>query len=103
MAIPGPGEPSPFLAGIGKGRFLGSKAAVLQRFEGATWRDVAHYRSMHEANVALDHAIGEGDEPGALRIVDAAPSTAARALMIVGAVAGVAVAIAIVWIFVAGS
>jgi len=50
-----------------------------------------------------DHAIGEGEEPGALRIVDAAPSATARALMIVGAVAAIAVAIAIVWIFVAGS
>jgi hypothetical protein len=103
MGIPGPGEPSPFLAGVGKGRFLGTRAAVLQRFDGKAWLDVARYRSAHDANAALDHAIGEGKEPGALRIVDAAPSATARALMIVGAVAGVAVAIAIVWIFVAGS
>ena len=102
MAIPGPGEPSPFLAGIGKGRFLGSRAAVLQRFDGSTWLDVHRYRSMHEANVALDHAVGEGEEPGALRIVDAAPSATARALMIVGAVVCVAVAIAIVWLLVGG-
>ena len=86
MGIPGPGEPSPFLAGIGKGRFLGTRAAVLQRFDRDDWRDVARYRTMHEANVALDHSIGEGEEPGALRIVDVAPSTTARALMIISAV-----------------
>ena len=103
MAIPGPGEPSPFLAGIGKGRFLGPRAAVLQRFDGSTWLDVERYRSMHDANVALDHAVGEGQEPGALRIVDATPSATARALMIVAAIACVAVALAIVWIFVSGT
>ena len=103
MAIPGPGEPSPFLAGIGKGRFLGSRAAVLQRFDGSTWLDVQRYRSMHDANVALDHAVGEGEEPGALRIVDPAPSATARALMIVGLVVCIVVAAAIVWLFVAGA
>jgi hypothetical protein len=103
MAIPGPGEPSAFLAGIGKGRFLGSRAAVLQRFDGSTWLDVQRYRSTHDANAALDHAIGEGQEPGALRIVDAPPSTAARALMIVAVIACAAVAIGIVLLFVAGN
>ena len=85
MAIPGPGEPSPFLAGIGKGRFLGSKAAVLQRFEAGTWRDAGHFRSTHEANVALDGAIGDGSEPGTLRVIDAPTSATARVLMVAGA------------------
>jgi hypothetical protein len=58
---------------------------------------------MHDANGALDHAIGEGEEPAALRIVDAAPSAGARALMIVGVVACVAIAAGIVRLFVAGS
>jgi hypothetical protein len=103
MGIPGPREPSPFLAGIGKGRFLGSRAAVLQRFGGSTWIDVRRYRSMHDANAALDHAVGEGQEPGALRIVDAPPSTTARVLMIVAAIACAAVAAGIIWLFVAGN
>lgn len=103
MGIPGPREPSPFLAGIGKGRFLGSRVAVLQRFDGSTWLDVQRYRSTHDANAALDHEIGEGQEPGALRIVDAPPSTAARALMIVAVIACAAVATGIVLLFVAGN
>ena len=76
---------------------------MLQRFEGSGWRDVARYRTTHEANVALDHAVGEGEEPGALRIVDLAPSTGARALMIVGAAVCVALAVAIVWLFITGT
>jgi hypothetical protein len=82
---------------------LRSKAAVLQRFDGTTWRDVARYPTTRDADAALDHAIGDGDEPGALRIVNGAPSTTARALMIAGAAVCVAVAIAIVWIFVAAT
>ena len=103
VGIPGPGEPSPVLAGVGKGRFLGSKAAVLQRYDGSAWHDVDRYRTMHAANLALDHAVGEGAEPGALRIVDAAPSTTSRVLMIVGAVVCVAIAVAIVLLFATGS
>jgi hypothetical protein len=98
-----PNAPSPFLAGIGKSRFLGTRAAVLQRFDGSGWHDVARYHTTHDANVALDHAIGEGEEPGALRIADATPSAVARALMIVGVVACVAIVAGIVWLFVAGS
>jgi hypothetical protein len=103
MGIPGPREPSPFLAGVGKGRFLGSKAAVLQRFDGSAWRDVERYRTMREANMALDHAVGEGQEPGAMRVIDAAPSGTARAAMIIGAVVCVAIAVAIVLLFATGS
>jgi len=97
MGIPGPGEPSPFLAGVGKGRFLGSKAVVLQRFDGEAWLDVARYRSAHDANAALDHSIGEGEAPGALRIVDATPSAAARALTLAGAIVVVVVVILLIW------
>ena len=75
----------------------------MQRFDGSTWGDVAHYRTTHDANVALDQAVGEGEEPGVLRIVDAPPSTTARALMIVGAIACVVIAAGIVWLFVAGT
>jgi hypothetical protein len=88
---------------LGKGRFLGSNAAVLQRFDGSMWRDVERFRSFDDANAARDHATGEGEEPGALRIVEARPSTGARVLMVVGAIACVAVAVGIVWLFVAGS
>jgi hypothetical protein len=105
MGMPGgqPAGPSSFLADIGKGRFFGSKGGVVQRFDGSTWRDVAHYRTMREANAALDHAVGEGEEPGALRIVDAAPTKTARVLIIIAAVVCIAVAVGIVWLFVAGS
>jgi hypothetical protein len=105
MGMPGgqPAGPSPFLANIGKGRFSGSRAAVLQRFDGSTWLEVQRYRSMHDAKAALDHAVGEGQEPGALRIVDVALSASVRALMIVALIACVAVATGIVLLFVAGT
>ena len=102
MAIPGPGEPSPFLAGIGKGRFLGSKAAVLQRFDAGTWSDAGHYRNAHDANIALDEAIGNGAEAGTLRVIDAPASATARLLMMAGAALFAIVAILVVWFFVAG-
>jgi hypothetical protein len=75
---------------------------VLQRFDGSTWRDVARFRTTHDADVALDRAMGDGEAPGSLRIAGAAPSMAARALMIVGAVLAVAVVVGIVWLLVAG-
>jgi hypothetical protein len=104
MGMPGgqPAGPSPFLADVGKGRFLRAKGAVLQRFDGSGWRDVARYRTGHDASVALDHSVGEGEEPDTLRIVDAPPSAAARTLMIVGAILCLAVAAGIIWLFVAG-
>ncbi len=85
MGIPGPGEPSPFLADVGKGRYLGTRTVVLQRFDAGSWQDVGRYRSAHDANVALDGAIGDGSEPGTLRVVDAPSSATARLLMIAGA------------------
>jgi hypothetical protein len=99
MAIPGPGEPGPFLADIGKGRYLGTRTVVLQRFEAGSWLDVARYRSAHDANVALDGAIGDGSEPGTLRVVDAPSSTQARVLMVAGAAvfAIVAVLVLLFW------
>ena len=100
MGIPGPAEPSPFLAGIGKGRFLGTRAAVLQRFEAGSWLDVGRYRSAQVANIALDGAIGDGSEPGTLRVVDAPPSAQARVLMIAGAAvfAIVAILVLLFWL-----
>jgi hypothetical protein len=100
MAIPGPGEPSPFLADIGKGRYLGTRAVVLQRFEAGSWRDVGRYRNAHEANVVLDGAIGDGSEPGTLRVVDAPPSAQARSLMIAGSavLAIVAILVLLFWL-----
>jgi hypothetical protein len=97
-----PNAPSPFLAGIGKGRFLSSKAAVLQRFQSGSWDDVAQFRSAHHANIALDEAIGDGAEVGTLRVIDAPPSATARLLMIAGVAVFALVAILVVWFFVAG-
>ena len=104
MGTPGgqPAGPSPFLAGIGKGRFLGARAALLQRFDGSGWLDVARYRSAHKAGIAVDEAIGEGAEAGALRVVDAPLSASSRLLMIAGAAVFVILVLLIVWLFVAG-
>jgi len=52
---------------------------------------------------ALDLAIGEGEAPGALRIVEAPRSMGVRVLIVVGAVAGLAIAAGIIWLFVAGT
>jgi len=82
---------------------LGPGAATLQRFDGSTWHDVDRFRSMHDANAALDLAIGEGEAPGALRIVEAPRSMGVRVLIVVGAVAGLAIAAGIIWLFVAGT
>src|SRR5512133_3588746 len=100
MGHSGPNAPSPFLAGIGKGSFLRGRTAVLQRFDGSSWRDVARYHTVHDANSAFDQAIGGGEEPGALRIIDARPSTGARVLMVIAAIVCEAVAVGIVWLFV---
>jgi hypothetical protein len=100
MGIPGPGEPSPFLADVGKGRYLGTKQVVLQRFAAGSWQDVGRYRSAHVANVALDGAIGDGSEPGTLRVIDAPPSAQARVLMVAGAAvfAIVAILVLLFWL-----
>jgi len=102
MGHSGPNAPSPFLAGIGKGSFLGGRTAIIQRFDGSKWRDVARYHTVHDADVALDQAIGEGEEPGALRIVDTRPSTGTRVLMAIAVIVCLAVAVGIVWLFVGG-
>jgi hypothetical protein len=81
---------------------FGSKAAVVERFDGTSWHEVARYRSVREANVALDAKIGDGAEPGTVRVVDAAPSASSRLLMYAGAVLFAIAAILIVWFFVAG-
>ncbi|MFL5791412.1 MAG: hypothetical protein ACJ76A_07895, partial [Actinomycetota bacterium] len=64
MGAPGGVPSSPVLAGIGRGRLFRSKAAVLQRFDGTAWRDVARYPTIRDADAALDHQVGEGQEPG---------------------------------------
>jgi hypothetical protein len=97
-----PAGPSTFLADIGKGRIFGSKVAVLERFDGTSWHAVARYRTAHDASAALDAAIGDGAEPGTLRVIDASPSALSRFLMYVGVLLLAVAAILIVLFFVAG-
>ncbi|MGZ4131473.1 MAG: hypothetical protein ACXVWF_00370 [Actinomycetota bacterium] len=99
MGIVGGGQPhipGPTLAGVGKGRFGRSRRiAILERYDGAVWREVGRYGSVRDADVALDEAIGAGGGPGTMRVVEVGLSTTARVLVIVAAVA-LAVAVAFV-------
>lgn len=80
----------------------GREASAIERFDGASWQQIGRYPNGREANTALDEAVGNGADPGTLRIVDVAPSTTARLLMIAGAALCVLAVIAIVWLFVGG-
>jgi hypothetical protein len=75
------------MADVGKGRFYSSRrTAILERFDGAVWREVDRYGSVHDAGVALDEAIGAGSAPDSLRVVERGMSTGSRILLIAGAV-----------------
>jgi hypothetical protein len=87
MGQPGPKVPSPTLLDFGKGRFLGRRAAILERYDGTAWRPVGRFGDVHDAGVAYDEAIGAGAEPSTVRVVEIGPSLTVRVLMIVGAVA----------------
>ncbi len=92
-----PNAPSPFLADVGKGRFVGRRrSCALQRFEGDGWRDIGRFGSMKGANAALDDAMASGAEAGTLRLAPAPASTGARLLFAVGVVLFVALVVAIV-------
>lgn len=83
---PGPKVPSPSLADVGKGRFYSSRrTAVLERFDGAVWREVGRYGSVQDAGVALDEAVGAGSAPDTLRVVESGMSKGSRLLLIAGA------------------
>jgi hypothetical protein len=87
MGMPGPKYPSPNLADTGKGRWWSARrTAVLERFDGAVWREVDRYGSAHDAGVALDEAVGAGSDPMTLRVVETGASTTARVLFVIGAV-----------------
>jgi hypothetical protein len=87
-----PRVPSPNLADAGKGRgFRSKRTAVLERFDGAVWREVGSYGSARDAGIALDEAVGAGSAPDTLRVVERGMSTSARVLLIVGAVLLIAV------------
>src|SRR4051795_978267 len=102
MGHSGPNAPSPFLAGIGKGSFLGGRTAIIQRFDGSKWRDVASYHTVHDADVALAQAIGAGEEPGALQSAETRASTGKRVLTVIAVIVCLSVAVGIVWLFVGG-
>jgi hypothetical protein len=90
-----PHAPSAFLAGIGKGRFLRSRSvAILERHDGTGWREVARFGSVHEADQALDEAVGSGASPDEVRVVETYAGSN-RLLLIAGTIA-IAAAIAIV-------
>jgi hypothetical protein len=91
----GPHEPSAFLAGVGKGRFLGTgQVAILKRLDGAGWQEVARFRSVRDADRALDDAVADGASPDSLRVAETYPASN-RILVVAGTIA-IAAAIAIV-------
>ena len=96
----GPHEPSAFLAGVGKGRFLRTgPVAILERLDRAGWREVARFRSVGDADRALDDAVADGASPDSLRVVESYPASN-RILMIAGTIAiGAAIAIILYVIF----
>jgi uncharacterized membrane protein YraQ (UPF0718 family) len=83
----GPNVPGPNLADVGKGRFFSSsRTAVLERFDGAVWREVGRYGWVRVAGTALAAAVGAGPDPGTLRVVERGMSTGSRVLLVLGAV-----------------
>lgn len=84
---PEPRIPSPNLGDVGKGRaYRSERTAILERFDGAVWREVGRYGSARDAGTALDEAVGAGSAPDTLRIVESGLSTSTRVLLIAGAV-----------------
>jgi hypothetical protein len=90
-----PHEPSVFLAGIGKGRFGRTRrVAILERHDGAAWREVARFGSVRDADRALDEAVGSGASPDELRVLET--YTGSNRLLLIGGTIAVAAAAGIV-------
>jgi hypothetical protein len=83
---PEPRIPSPTLSDFGKGRFRRGRPAVLERYDGNSWRQAGRFGGAREANAALDEAVGAGADPASVRVVEIGPTPLARALMIAGMV-----------------
>jgi hypothetical protein len=98
MGQPGPRIPSPTLSDFGKGRFVGRRAAVLERHDGTAWRQVGRFRTTHDAGVAYDEAIGAGADPSTVRVIEVGPSLGTRVLMIAGVVVFLAIAAAALYV-----
>jgi hypothetical protein len=80
-----PHAPSAFLAGIGKGWFgRTQRVAILERHDGAEWREVARFGSVRDADRALDEAVGSGASPDELRVLETYTGSN-RVLLIAGA------------------
>lgn len=96
-----PNAPSPFLADVGKGRFVGRRSCVLQRFEGDGWREIGRFGSMKGASAALDNAMAGGAEAGTLRVTATPASPRAWLLSAVGVVLFLSLVVAIVafWLY----
>jgi hypothetical protein len=91
----GPHEPSAFFAGVGKGRFLRTgQVAILERLDGAGWREVARFRSVRGADRALDDAVADGASPDSLRVVESYP--ASNRILVIGGMITIGAAIAII-------
>ncbi len=84
-----------FLAGVGKGRFVQTRSvAILERYDGAEWRQVARFGSLPDADRALDEAVGSGASADELRVVET--STGSNRLLLIAGTIAIAAAIAIV-------
>jgi hypothetical protein len=58
---------------------------ILERRDGAAWREVARFGSVRDANHALDEAVGSGASPDELRVLETYAGSN-RLLLIAGAV-----------------
>ncbi|MEP6758125.1 MAG: hypothetical protein ABJB55_02915 [Actinomycetota bacterium] len=103
MSISGPNVPSPTLSDIGNGRFVrGRRVAILEHFDGTMWLEIGRYGSVRDADEALDRTIATGAEVGTLRVTEAPRKTSTLVLMGVGAVAFVALLVAVVYVLSGG-
>jgi len=93
-------DPGGFVAGLGRGWPGRSRGvAILERHDGDGWREVGRFRSVREADRALDEAVADGGSPDSLRVSETYAASS-RLLLIAGAVAvGAAIAIVVYIIF----
>jgi hypothetical protein len=67
---------------------------ILERLDGAGWREVARFRSVRDADRALDDAVADGAPPDSLRVVETYP--ASNRILVVAGMIAIAAAIAII-------
>lgn len=75
----GPEFPIPTAGDVGRDRMLPrGRAASLECSDGQAWVTISRFRTVREANAALDEAIAPGASPDDLRVTEAGPSPVMR-------------------------